>query len=595
MKSEPGFDVFLSHNTKNKPQVRQLKQVLAQRGLVVWLDEDELVPGVPWQQSLEEGIRNSKSVAVLVGDDGLGPWENEEMQAALILAVSNKQRVIPVLLPGANLKPQLPMFLGNRTWVKFDGHFNHSSVEKLVWGITDAKPSEESAPHKLDDASPEANRQPGRKIRCRLNCIESCNDVLHNRPSAFIVSLCNRFPRTEFRIYRESRPAESYNAKSLIDLIFGCFKHGETVTLEVTGQFEAMAAIFFKTAWENLEGYSDRTKEVKKRITELIDQACNRLYDQDLEEVEQRVLFATKRDLAKTPDEHRAVAIINDRLHDVSLPMIPFIARYFCCDLQISFDLPDQGIFCFDIHHRNNYELDRRILDLEIGVGTRITIVTSGQNAGNACLAIKDVLESLWQCDQWLRRRGRSADLMASVPELLEFARENAKYQDAQYGYVRNPFVSSLLTSRHIFINASRAIISKEEVLNQLAGPHAEQHGLQSSEILEHVQKAEDRQTVVPRPGFAVAHGALDRGPRISITFGVYPDGIIWNPDDDPVKLVAMVICAQDTYRTWRDYMKRFALLFRSNVRLQQQLIASENSEMFLSLLRNAEISLVKL
>jgi hypothetical protein len=57
------FDVFLSHNSKDKPHVRQLGVALKNRGLNVWLDEWELVPGRPWQEALEEIIRTSKSAA----------------------------------------------------------------------------------------------------------------------------------------------------------------------------------------------------------------------------------------------------------------------------------------------------------------------------------------------------------------------------------------------------------------------------------------------------------------------------------------------------------------------------------------------------
>jgi hypothetical protein len=65
------FDVFLSHNGSDKPLVRELKQRLAKAGLKVWLDEDELPPGINRQPLLEEGIRSSKSIAVLIGPDGL--------------------------------------------------------------------------------------------------------------------------------------------------------------------------------------------------------------------------------------------------------------------------------------------------------------------------------------------------------------------------------------------------------------------------------------------------------------------------------------------------------------------------------------------
>ena len=99
------FDVFLSHNSQDKPHVRQLGEALKSRGLSVWLDEWELVPGRPWQKALEEIIHTTKSAAVLVGKDGIGLWEAPEMRACLDQFVRRKLRVIPVLLPGAPRQP----------------------------------------------------------------------------------------------------------------------------------------------------------------------------------------------------------------------------------------------------------------------------------------------------------------------------------------------------------------------------------------------------------------------------------------------------------------------------------------------------------
>jgi TIR domain len=103
------FDVFLSHNSRDKPAVRQIAEALRdRRGLKVWLDVWELPPGVPWQDELENVIRTVRSAAVLVGKDGLGPWEIPEMRACLSEMVSRKLRklrVIPVLLPDVPAKP----------------------------------------------------------------------------------------------------------------------------------------------------------------------------------------------------------------------------------------------------------------------------------------------------------------------------------------------------------------------------------------------------------------------------------------------------------------------------------------------------------
>ena len=138
--NDGAFDVFLSHNSRDKPAVSDLATVLRERGLIVWLDIDELRPGMPWQPLLEAGIRESRSVAVLIGSDGLGPWQDEETQAALTLAVKLKRPVIPCLLPDAPVEPELPLFLGNRTWVDLRPALDVDKIDRLVWGITDEKP-----------------------------------------------------------------------------------------------------------------------------------------------------------------------------------------------------------------------------------------------------------------------------------------------------------------------------------------------------------------------------------------------------------------------------------------------------------------------
>jgi hypothetical protein len=40
------YDVFLSHNAKDKPRVRRLAERLKQAGLLVWFDDWEVKPGI---------------------------------------------------------------------------------------------------------------------------------------------------------------------------------------------------------------------------------------------------------------------------------------------------------------------------------------------------------------------------------------------------------------------------------------------------------------------------------------------------------------------------------------------------------------------
>jgi hypothetical protein len=48
------FDVFLCHNSADKPAVRRIGEQLKEYGLLPWLDEWELRPGFSWQKVLEE-------------------------------------------------------------------------------------------------------------------------------------------------------------------------------------------------------------------------------------------------------------------------------------------------------------------------------------------------------------------------------------------------------------------------------------------------------------------------------------------------------------------------------------------------------------
>lgn len=129
------FDVFLCHRSLDKPAVKKIGEQLKAWGLLPWLDEWELRPGLPWQRSLENQIEHIKSAAVFVGASGIGPWQQQELEAFLREFVERGCPVIPVLLGDAPLEPQLPAFLRAMTWVDFRIH-DANPMERLIWGIT---------------------------------------------------------------------------------------------------------------------------------------------------------------------------------------------------------------------------------------------------------------------------------------------------------------------------------------------------------------------------------------------------------------------------------------------------------------------------
>ena len=99
------YDVFLSHNGKDKDFVEKIAHQLIERaGKKPFLDKWHLIPGEPWQEALEEALDQSKTIAVFLGPHGISPWHNEEMRSALDERAKNAEfRLIPVLLPGNHL------------------------------------------------------------------------------------------------------------------------------------------------------------------------------------------------------------------------------------------------------------------------------------------------------------------------------------------------------------------------------------------------------------------------------------------------------------------------------------------------------------
>lgn len=133
------FDVFLCHNSEDKPSIRSIYKELTHRGILPWLDEMELPPGSSWQRVLAKQIGNIKSVVVFIGRSGQGPWQILEMESFLQEFVQRKCRVIPVILKECNKRPRLPAFLKNFTWVDLRAKYP-DPMELLVWGITGVRP-----------------------------------------------------------------------------------------------------------------------------------------------------------------------------------------------------------------------------------------------------------------------------------------------------------------------------------------------------------------------------------------------------------------------------------------------------------------------
>ena len=74
------FDVFLCHNSEDKPEVRKIADALEKQNIKTWLDQRNLRPGTIWLDEIQQQIKQIRTVAVFIGKSGVGPWQAEEIR-----------------------------------------------------------------------------------------------------------------------------------------------------------------------------------------------------------------------------------------------------------------------------------------------------------------------------------------------------------------------------------------------------------------------------------------------------------------------------------------------------------------------------------
>ncbi len=132
--SPPPFDVFLCHNSQDKPQIRDIATQLRARGISCWLDEEQLPAGQFWLETQERDIGESRTVAIFFGANGVGQWQRLEIPIFLQEFVARGLPIIPVFLPDAPPDTDLSRFLKLFTWIDFR-RANVDSLEQLIIGI----------------------------------------------------------------------------------------------------------------------------------------------------------------------------------------------------------------------------------------------------------------------------------------------------------------------------------------------------------------------------------------------------------------------------------------------------------------------------
>src|SRR5947208_1413469 len=153
------YDVFLSHNARDKPRVWELAEKLRAAGLRVWFDEWVIKAGDDIYLAIERGLEAARVQVLCMSTAALGSgWVTLERSTVLFRDPTNEgRRFIPLLLEECKLPDALRRF----KYVDFRGD-SPGAFEELVGacrGESEVAPvaeqRKESKPAKAKTAPPE--------------------------------------------------------------------------------------------------------------------------------------------------------------------------------------------------------------------------------------------------------------------------------------------------------------------------------------------------------------------------------------------------------------------------------------------------------
>lgn len=161
------YDVFVSHDGREKPMIERLCLALQQAGIEPWFDEWALAPGDEWIREVEQVLDTIPVVLVCFGVHGVEPWQDAQRQAALERAVSGgKSAVVPLLLPGAPVASELPGQLRTRTPLDMRAEAEWSrGIAKLMTTVERRRPATAGAGAAHAAADPSTGSRPGAHAR----------------------------------------------------------------------------------------------------------------------------------------------------------------------------------------------------------------------------------------------------------------------------------------------------------------------------------------------------------------------------------------------------------------------------------------------
>lgn len=93
--------VFLSYTSKDRGLAAEILQILSDRGMRVWDDQQQLMAGSNWEREIKDALEKSDSMIALLGPYSFrSSWIRSELNHAMF-DERYKRRLLPVIIGAA--------------------------------------------------------------------------------------------------------------------------------------------------------------------------------------------------------------------------------------------------------------------------------------------------------------------------------------------------------------------------------------------------------------------------------------------------------------------------------------------------------------
>ena len=115
---------FFSYSRKNSDFVKKLATDLKKAGENVWLDQLDIAPGNPWDDSIQNALNEAEGLIVILSDDSV---KSKNVMDEVSYAISRGKRIVPLVIENC----PIPFRLARLQYIDFMKDYDSSFANLL--------------------------------------------------------------------------------------------------------------------------------------------------------------------------------------------------------------------------------------------------------------------------------------------------------------------------------------------------------------------------------------------------------------------------------------------------------------------------------